>query len=176
MPDRRLLDELYRMRDLNGNDDELERFTDILNELCENASADVIPDLCRMLEDDVIEPSAAGDLLETIFYISDRCGIEESMCYLALGVPGLFPGAEGWAVRLHRMLLHADRPNAPYISAYASALRRIPARSIRRVLNTLLEIKRMQAELYETKVDRFAQLLLSDEAEQTGGHEARAGH
>ncbi|OWA33326.1 hypothetical protein B9G55_21845 [Saccharibacillus sp. O16] len=170
MPNRRLLDELYRMRDLSGDDDDLERFTDILNELCQSASADVIPDLCRMLEDDVIEPSAAGDLLETIFYISDRCGIEESMYYLALGVPGLFPKAEGWAVRLHRMLLHADRPNSPYIRAYALALRHLPARSVRRVLNTLLEIKQAQPELYAGKVDRFTECLLGGEEEQTDGY------
>jgi len=161
------------MRDLNGDDDDLERFTDILNELCESASADVIPDLCRMLEDDIIEPSAAGDLLETLFYISDRCGIEESMYYLALGVPGLFPKAEGWAVRLHRMLLHADRPNSPYIRSYAAALRHIPVRSVRRVLNTLLDIKRTQPELYAVKVDLFAAFLLGSEEEQAGGYSIR---
>ncbi|NGZ77631.1 hypothetical protein [Saccharibacillus alkalitolerans] len=168
MPDRKLLEELYRMRDLNGSDDDLERFSDILNELCENASADVITDLCRMLEDDVIEPSAAGDLLETIFYIADRCGIEESMRYLALGVPGLFPHAEGWAVRLHRMLLHADRPGAPYIAAYSRALHAIPARAVRRVVNTLLDIKRTQPELYTVKVDRFMLALMRGEESGDG--------
>lgn len=166
MPDRKLLDELYQMRDLNGNDEDLERFTDILNELCEKSSADVIPDLCRMLEDDVIEPSAAGDLLETIFYISERCGIEESMHYLALAVPGLFPRAEGWAVRLHRMLLHADRSDAAYIEAYSAALRGIPARMIRRIVNMLLNIKRMQPELYTAKVDLFTEMLMRGEGNE----------
>ncbi len=164
MPDRKLLDELYRMRDMNGNDDDLARFTDILSEICETAAADVIPDLCRMLEDDVIEPSAAGDLLETIFYISERCGIDESMRYLALGVPGLFPRAEGWAVRLHRMLLHADRPDAPYIAAYGSAVYGLPSRMVRRIVNALLEIKRVQPELYADRVDRFTDVLMRGEA------------
>ncbi|CAM3533286.1 MULTISPECIES: hypothetical protein [Saccharibacillus] len=164
MPDRKLLDELYRMRDMNGNDDDLARFTDILSEICETAAADVIPDLCRMLEDDVIEPSAAGDLLETIFYISERCGIDESMRYLALGVPGLFPRAEGWAVRLHRMLLHADRPDAPYIAAYGSAVSGLPSRMVRRIVNALLEIKRVQPDLYAGRVDRFTDALMRGEA------------
>ncbi|GGO05319.1 hypothetical protein [Saccharibacillus kuerlensis] len=168
MPDRKLLDELYRMRDLDGNDDDLERFNDILNELSHRASADIIPDLCRMLEDDVIEPSAAGDLLETIFYISDRCGIEESMRYLALGVPCLFPRAEGWAVRLHRMLLHADRPGAPYIEAYSAALCGIPARALRRVVNMLLDIKHKQPELYADKVNRFLMALMRGEESEGG--------
>lgn len=166
LPDRKLLDELYQMRDLAGNEDDLQRFIDILNELGEKASADVIPDLCRMLEDDVIEPSAAGDLLETIFYISDRCGIDESMRYLALGVPGLFPKAEGWAVRLHRMLLNADRPGHPYIQAYSFALQALPARAARRIINTILEIKRMQPTLYTGKVDRFKDSLAR--SEETG--------
>ncbi|CAM4042208.1 hypothetical protein [Saccharibacillus endophyticus] len=166
MPDRKLLDELYRMRDFAGDEDDLERFSDILNELGQNASAEVITDLCRMLEDDVIEPSAAGDLLETIFYIADRCGIQASMHYLALGVPGLFPRAEGWAVRLHRMLLNADRPGFPYIEAYSRALQTIPARAARRVVNILLDIKRTQPQLYMEKVDRFTEALTR--GEETG--------
>lgn len=174
LPDRKLLEELYRMRDLNGNDDDLERFTDILNELCEKASADVIADLCRMLEDDVIEPSAAGDLLETIFYISERCGIEESMRYLALGIPGLFPRAEGWAIRLHRMLLDSDRPDAPYIEYYGTALRGIPARIVRRAANTVLEIKRAQPELYTEKVDLFTEVLMR--GEEIGGNRVCTRH
>ncbi|MEJ8303242.1 hypothetical protein [Saccharibacillus sacchari] len=166
MPDRKLLDELYRMRDFTGDEDDLERFSDILNELGEKASAEVITDLCRMLEDDIIEPSAAGDLLETIFYIADRCGIEQSMHYLALGVPGLFPRAEGWAVRLHRMLLNADRSGYPYIEAYSGALKKIPARAARRVVNTLLDIKRTQPQLYTEKVDCFTEALTR--GEETG--------
>lgn len=172
MPDRKLLDELYRMRDFDGDENDLERFSDILNELGEKASAEVIADLCRMLEDDVIEPSAAGDLLETIFYIADRCGIEQSMRYLALGVPGLFPRAEGWAVRLHRMLLNADRQGYPYIEAYSKAIKTIPARAARRVVNTLLDIKRTQPQLYAEKVDRFTEALTR--GEETGENHAFA--
>ncbi|MDO3410298.1 Imm30 family immunity protein [Saccharibacillus sp. CPCC 101409] len=164
MPDQELLDELYRMRYLDGEDDDLDRFTDILNELCESASADVIPYLCRVLEDDIIEPSAAGDLLETIFYIADRCGADESMRQLARGIPNLFPQAEGWADRLHRMLLNCDRPEQPYLEAYGAALRRIPASSVRRVVNILLEIKRNQPELYTEQVDAFMSLLIREEA------------
>lgn len=107
---------LYKMRFMENEGDDIEKFEGILNELSFHAGHEVIPELCKIFEDEVAEPSADDYVIETIFYIASRNGLEDGLIQLASEIPNMLPQAEFWADRIHRTLLNSEELILPYIA------------------------------------------------------------
>ncbi|MEC2074526.1 Imm30 family immunity protein [Metabacillus fastidiosus] len=138
---------LYKMRFLD--EDDIEVFEDILNKLCYQGTNDIIPDLCTIFEDDIAQPSAGGDLIDTIFYIAEHNDLEDGLYKLATGIPKMLPHAEFWAERIHRTLLNSEGLVIPYIKS----LKNIDS-STKQIIKEILHfIKEDDPDLYLEKVD-----------------------
>lgn len=109
---------LYKMRFMENEGDNIEIFEEILNNLSLHGTNDIIPDLCTVFEDDIAEPTADDYLIETIFYIAKRNGLEDGLLKLANGIPSMLPHAKSWAERMHRTLLNSEI----YLETYMNVL------------------------------------------------------
>ncbi|MCR8984428.1 Imm30 family immunity protein [Brevibacillus laterosporus] len=132
------IETLYKMRFLNNEGDDINLFTSLLNELAYNGNNEVIIDLCTIFEDDIEEPSAADDIIETIFYIANRNGLDEGLYVLAKGIPKMIPQAKGWAKTLLKTMMNGDR----FINPFINALKKIDIVTKQDITEMLIEIKK----------------------------------
>ncbi|ENQ3105345.1 Immunity protein 30 [Bacillus sp. 491mf] len=140
---------LYKMRFMENKGDDIEKFEEMLNELSFHAGNEVIPELCKIFEDDVAEPSADDYVIETIFYIASRNGLEDGLIQLVSGIPNMAPQAEFWADRIHRTLLNSEELIFPYIKA----LQQVDEYTKQIVKDILCNIKSEMPDLYTEKID-----------------------
>lgn len=140
---------LYKMRFLDNEGDDIEEFEHILNELSHRGTNNIIPDLCTVFEDDIAEPSAGDDLIETILYIAENSEVEEGLYQLAIGIPKMLPHAEFWAERIHRTILNSRGLVAPYVKA----LENVNSSTKQVIKEILVEIREDDPDLYLEKVN-----------------------
>ncbi|WP_199925764.1 Imm30 family immunity protein [Paenibacillus bouchesdurhonensis] len=138
MPFEQQINTLYQMRFLNNEGDDIDVFTSLLNELAYNGGNNVILDLCSIFEDDIEESSAAEDMIETIFYIAKRNGLEQGMYVLAQGITRLLPQAKSWAKTLLKTLLNGEE----FISPFTDALGKVDSNTKQTIINIFIEIKK----------------------------------
>ncbi|GLV67140.1 hypothetical protein Bmyc01_58090 [Bacillus mycoides] len=146
---------LYKMRFLDNEGDNIEEFENILNELSHRGTNNIIPDLCKIFEDDIAEPSAGDYLIETIFYIAEHSGVEEGLYKLAIGIPKMLPHAEFWAERIHRTLLNSKG----LVVSYINALENVNSSTKQIIKGILLEIREDDPDLYLEKVNSILEKL-----------------
>ncbi|PED05001.1 Imm30 family immunity protein [Bacillus pseudomycoides] len=146
---------LYKMRFLENEGDDIEVFESILNELSNQGTNDIIPDLCTIFEDDIAEPSAGDYLIETIFYIAEHSEMEEGLYKLAIGIPKMLPHAEFWAERIHRTLLNSKG----LVVSYINALENVNSSTKQIIKGILLEIREDDPDLYLEKVNSILEKL-----------------
>ncbi|OAB37769.1 Imm30 family immunity protein [Paenibacillus glacialis] len=137
---------LYQMRFLNNEGDDIDVFTSLLNELAYNGGNEVIKDLCTIFEDDIEEPSAADDIIETIFYIANRNGLDQGIYVLAQGIVNMLPQAKGWAKTLLKTLLNGEK----LISPFTDALKKVDNETKQVITNILIDIKKGPSKNNET--------------------------
>jgi len=125
---------LYQMRFMENEGDNIEIFEEILSNLSLQGTNDLIPDLCTVFEDDIAEPAADDYLIETIFYIAKRNGLEDGLLKLAHGIPSMLPHARFWAERMHRTLLNSEI----FLEPYMNALDQVDG-SIQRIIKDILQ-------------------------------------
>ncbi|PEA81179.1 Imm30 family immunity protein [Bacillus pseudomycoides] len=150
---------LYKMRFMENEGDDIEEFEEILNELSFHGGNEVIPELCEIFEDEVAEPSADSDVIETIFYIASRNGLEDGLVQLANGISNMLPQAEFWADRIHRTLLNSEELILPYIKA----LQQVDEHTKQIVKDILCNVKSEMPELFAEKVDFMLNHLANNE-------------
>ncbi|PGZ98494.1 hypothetical protein COE51_11560 [Bacillus pseudomycoides] len=143
------------MRFLENEGDNIEVFENILNELSHQGTNDIIPDLCTIFEDDIAEPSAGDYLIETIFYIAKRNGVEEALHNVAIGIPKMLPHAEFWTERIHRTLLNSKDLVVPYIKV----LENVDNSTKQIIKGILLVIKEEDPDLYLEKINLILEKL-----------------
>ncbi|AET62083.1 hypothetical protein HPL003_26855 [Paenibacillus terrae HPL-003] len=146
---------LYKMHFMENEEDNIEVFEDILNELSLEGTNDIIPDLCTIFEDEVAEPSADDYLIETIFYIAKRNGLEEGLYKLALAIPNMLPHAEFWAERIHRTLLNSK----DLLISYSKILDKLESSNKQAIKEILLLIKDDDPDLYLDKANSLLEKL-----------------
>ncbi|KMN45599.1 hypothetical protein [Bacillus sp. LK2] len=144
-----MISSLKKMRFLAHEDDSIEVLEEILNEISQTADNTVIGDLCSVFHDEIDEPSIIGDLIETIFYIIERNGIEEGLYELIEGMSYILPQARYCAKRLYRSLLATDDLIVPFINV----LRKVTPSQKAEVINILKEISDKQPKQYLEKVN-----------------------
>ena len=107
---------LKRIRFLEHEDDSIELFEEILNEILQKADNKVIIDLCSAFHDEIDEPSIVGDLIESIFYIIEKNGVEDGLSKVIEGISIVLPQAKYCAKRFYRSLLASDDFIIPFIN------------------------------------------------------------
>lgn len=141
---------LYQMRFLNKEGDDIDVFTSLLNELAYNGGNEVILDLCSIFDDDIEEPSAADDMIETIFYIANRNGLDQGMYVLAQGIVRMLPQAKSWAKTLLKTLLNGEE----LISPFTNALENVDNNIKQTITNIFIEIKK-EFPKYNESIDKI---------------------
>ncbi|MDM5186247.1 hypothetical protein QUF99_02090 [Bacillus sp. DX4.1] len=145
----RKISTLKRMRFLDHEDDSIELFEEILNEISQTADNKVIIDLCSLFHDEIDEPSIIGDLIETVFYIIEKNGVEDGLSKLIEGISIVFPQAKYCAKRLYRSFLATD----DFIIPFINVLKKVKTTNKEDVINILKEISEKQSQQYFEKVD-----------------------
>ncbi|MGG3887549.1 hypothetical protein [Metabacillus fastidiosus] len=140
---------LKKMRFLANEDDSIETLVEILNEISQTADNEVIVDLCSIFHDEIDEPSIISDLIETIFYIIERNGIEDGLYKVIEGMSSILPQAKYCAKRLYRSILATEDLIVPYINI----LRKVTPSQKAEVINILKEISHKQPRQYSEKVN-----------------------
>lgn len=146
---------LYRMRALENEGDDIEVIEDILNELAFNGRNTIIPDLCLVMHDDIVEPYINDDIIETIFYIAERNGLEDGLYELVRGIPKMLPDAEFCAKRIHKTLMNSEGLIIPYIHA----LNKTDESIKQLIIDILHEIKEEQPDRFSEKVKMIVEQL-----------------
>ncbi|WP_226639600.1 hypothetical protein [Priestia flexa] len=144
-----MISNLKEIRFWAHEDDSIEVLEEILNELSQTADNTVIRELCSAFHDEINEPSIIGDLIETIFYVIERNGIEEGLYELIEGMSNILPQAKYCAKRLYRSLLATDDFIVPFINV----LRKVTLPQKIEVINILKEISDKQPKQYLEKVN-----------------------
>ncbi|MFP7412696.1 hypothetical protein [Priestia filamentosa] len=139
---------LKRMRFLDHEDDSIETIEDILNEISLTADNSVIFDLCSVFHDEIEEPSIVSDLMETIFYVIKRNGLEDGLYKAIEGISSILPQANYCAKRFYRSILASEDLVVPY----SNALKKVTPSKREEVINILKEIRDEQREQYSEKV------------------------
>ncbi|BCC36183.1 MULTISPECIES: Imm30 family immunity protein [Bacillus] len=140
---------LKRICFLDHEDDSIELFEEILNEILQTADNKVIIDLCSVFHDEIDEPSIVGDLIESIFYIMEKNGVEDGLSKLIEGISIVLPQAKYCAKRFYRSLLVSD----DFIIPFINVLKKAKATNKEDVIKILKEISEKQPQQYFEKVD-----------------------
>lgn len=143
------LSELNSMRRLESG--EIASFESILNDLALKADNSIIPELCGIFDDGISEPSGDEHLLETIYYIAERNGIENGMYELAKGINKMFERGKKWAVRVHKSILDSDE----LIQPYTNAVKKLEGELKETIVNILRQLRKKKPDKYAEKVDKI---------------------
>ncbi|WP_230873659.1 hypothetical protein [Paenibacillus woosongensis] len=89
-------------------------------------------------------------MIETIFYIANRNGLEEGMYVLAQGITRMLPQAKSWAKTLLKTLLNSEE----FISPFTDALGKVDNNTKQTIINILIEIKKGFSK-YNEKINKI---------------------
>ncbi|MGG3928306.1 Imm30 family immunity protein [Metabacillus fastidiosus] len=141
---------LNKMRFLENEEDDIEEIEHILNELLMSGSKETISALCHVLHDD-IEVYITGDIIETIFYIVERVGLENGLYELVKGISKMSPDADWCAKRIHKTIMNSES----LIPSYIEVLKKEEP-SVKQALIALLrEISEEQPDLFSQNVNKI---------------------
>ncbi|OAB45514.1 Imm30 family immunity protein [Paenibacillus glacialis] len=140
---------LKKMRFLDNEDYNIELIEDVLNEIAQNADNNSIIALCDIFHDDIDEPAIVGDLIETIFHIAERNGLEEGLYELTQAIAYMKPQAKNCLKRIFKSILNSEDLINPYISV----LKKVVPSKKEEVMNILKEISIKQPVQYLDKIN-----------------------
>lgn len=143
------LSELNSMRRLESG--EMASFESILNDLALKADNSIIQELCGIFDDGISEPSGDEYLLEIIYYITKKNGIENGMYELAKGVNEILARGKKWAVRVHKSILDSNE----LIQPYTNAVKKLEGESKETIVDILKQLKEKKPDKYAEKVDKI---------------------
>ncbi|NDO46921.1 Imm30 family immunity protein [Clostridium sp. MD294] len=146
-----------KMKLMCNEDDDIEIFDEALYKVRTEADMSAIERLCNILDDKTEGPcSAMEDILNTIFYISEKYKQLEQGIYIFLSNSyKMIKYAVDWYEMFHRMVLWT--PNL--YEYYISAIKRLDKQNLEILLHTLHNIKKEDIEkdngknFFEEKVD-----------------------
>ncbi len=153
---------LEKMRYMCNEDDDIEVFDKALYKVGMEGDMSVIERLCTVLDDETEGPSSAmDDILETIFYISEKYGhIEEGIYIFLSNGYKIVKNAAFWFEIFNKKLLNTERLQEHYISA----IKRLDKKNLEILLNTLDDIEKEDDEdYYKESIDLIRENIKSIE-------------
>ena len=153
---------LEKMKLMCNEDDDIEVFDKALYKVGMEGDMSVIERLCTVLDDETEGPSSAmDDILETIFYISEKYGhIEEGIYIFLSNGYKIVKNAAFWFEIFNKKLLNTERLQEHYISA----IKRLDKKNLEILLNTLDDIEKEDDEdYYKESIDLIRENIKSIE-------------
>ena len=153
---------LEKMKLMCNEDDDIEVFDKALYKVGMEGDMSVIERLCTVLDDETEGPSSAmDDILETIFYISEKYGhIEEGIYIFLSNGYKIIKNAAFWFKIFNIRIL-----NESYMyKYYISAIKRLDEKNLEILLNTLDGIEKEDDEdYYKESIDLIRENIKSIE-------------
>ena len=154
---------LEKMRYMCNEDDDIEVFDEALYRVRREGDMNVIERLCTVILNDKLEEplSAMDDVLETIFYISEKYGhIEEGIYIFLSNGYKIIKNAAFWFKIFNIRIL-----NESYMyKYYISAIKRLDEKNLEILLNTLDGIEKEDDEdYYKESIDLIRENIKSIE-------------
>lgn len=138
---------LKRIRFLDQEDGDIDRVEDILNEIATTANNEAILDFCTVFHDS-IEPYITNDMIETIFIIAERNGLQIGLRKLTEGITSMLPEARYSVNRIYKMMLNSQ----DLMDTYILVLKDASASKKAEVKEILNEISAKHPDLFSNKV------------------------
>ncbi|XZH90706.1 Imm30 family immunity protein (plasmid) [Clostridium perfringens] len=138
---------LQNMRLLGDNDD-IDIFDEIVYKVSMEANIDSIKDLTLVLDDESSTPSAMENVIQCIFTIANRCGLENGLYEILSNSRVIVKQAKGWFIEINKMILNYE----PFYNSYIDALKSIDDEDFVVVMDTLDYVKNISSK-YERIID-----------------------
>lgn len=138
---------LQNMRLLGDNDD-IDVFDEIVYKVSMEANIDSIKDLTLVLDDESSTPSAMENIIQCIFTIANRCGLEKGLYEILSNSVVIVKQAKVWFIEINKMILNYE----PFYNSYINALKSIDDENFLVVMDTLDYIKNISSK-YEKIID-----------------------
>lgn len=144
---------ILKQMKLLGENDEIDIFDEAVYRISLKADNSVIKELCEVLDDSTSTPSAVENLIQCIFTIANRCGLEEGIYEILNSADKTIINAKRWFIQINRMVLNYE----PFNNAYISAIKRLGDEELSSVIDILYEIKNKYKGKYDQKIDSIVE-------------------
>lgn len=135
---------LKQMKSL-GEDDDIDVFDEAVYRISLNGDNSVIKELCQVLDDSTSTPSAMDNVIQCIFTIANRCGLEDGIYEILSNVDKILINGKRCFIQINRMILNYE----PFNNAYISAIKRLGDEELSSLIDILYQLK----DKYEKKID-----------------------
>lgn len=151
------ISELKRISYQKYEDMEIETFNELISDIWNEAGISQIGDLCLLLDDENEFPSVLHGVMDLIFQISERSGIDRGMFEIARNVPKMLIRGREWAQMFHKMMLNSYDD----MTSYINAIKKVDSKTKQMIIDILNEVKQSQPDKYSEKVDGILKAVLS---------------
>lgn len=134
---------------LLGEDDDIDVFDEAVYRISLNGDNSVIKELCEVLNDSASTPSAMDNVIQCIFTIANRCGLEDGIYEILCNVDKILINAKRCFIQINRMILNYE----PFNNAYISAIKRLGDEELSSLIDILYQLKDKYSDKYEEKID-----------------------
>lgn len=140
---------ILKQMKLLGEDDDIEVFDEVVYRISLKGDNSVIKELCQVLDDSTSMPSAMDNVIQCMFIIANRCGLEDGIYEILNNVDEILINAKRCFVQINRMILNYE----PFDNAYISAIKRLGDEELSSLIDILYQLKNKYPEKYEKKID-----------------------
>ena len=127
---------LKQMKSL-GEDDDIDVFDEAVYRISLNGDNSVIKELCQVLDDSTSTPSAMDNVIQCIFTIANRCGLEDGIYEILSNVDKILINGKRCFIQINRMILNYE----PFNNAYISAIKRLGDEELSSLIDILYQLK-----------------------------------
>lgn len=138
---------ILKQMKLLGEYDDIDIFDEAVYRILLNGDNSVINDLCQVLDDST--PAAMDNVIQCIFTIANRCGLEDGIYEILCNVDKILVSAKRCFIQINRMILNYE----PFNNAYISAIKRLGDEELSSLIDILYELKDKYSDKYEEKID-----------------------
>ncbi|KHD37943.1 hypothetical protein NL50_00055 [Clostridium acetobutylicum] len=140
---------ILKQMKLLGENDDIDVFDGAVYRISLNGDNSVIKDLCQVLDDSTSTPSAMDNVIQCIFTIANRCGLEDGIYEILCNVDKIIINAKRCFIQINKMILNYE----PFNDAYISAIKRLGDEELSSLIDILYQLKDKYSDKYEKKID-----------------------
>lgn len=140
---------ILKQMKLLGENDDIEIFDEAVYRISVEGDNSIIKELCQVLDDSTSTPSATDNVIQCIFTIANRCGLEEGIYEILSNTDKILINAKRCFIKINTMILNYE----PFNNAYISAIKRLGDEELSSLIDILFEIKGKYPDKYGEKID-----------------------
>lgn len=140
---------MLKEMNLFGEVNDIDVFDEAIYGISLKADNSVIKELCQLLDDSTSLPSAMENVIECIFAIANRCGLEDGIYEILCNADKIIVNAKRYFININKMILNYE----PFVNAYISAIKRLEDEELSLLIDVLYQIKDKYSDKYDEKID-----------------------